>query len=265
MGKLKILLVFGLVLFAARAYAAPCPSTDAETRVTGERECLVIRTYPEPAPATAKVLVVVLHGDVSGGGPANYHFPFAQKLAADPAFSDAVVVALVRPGYADGAGGESGGNHYGRSDHYTKENVEEVAAAVARLKARYQAVRVVLVGHSGGAATAALVLGMRPALANGAVLVSCPCELVQWRAGRRAWTRSENPLQWAGSVATGVKVIALTGSKDDNTLPMLAQTYVSALQSRGIASEAEIIPGAGHNDAFRSPLVPAAVAKLLAE
>jgi len=257
---MRAMMTFALgVLLTAGAAAAPCEKPDPVSRVTGDRECLVVRTYPEPAPATAKVLLVVLHGDVSSGGPANYHFALAQKLATD----GVVTVAMIRPGYADGAGGESSGSHNGRNDHYTKENALEVAGAVARLKAHYQAGKVILVGHSGGAATAALVLGLQPALATGAVLVACPCELVSWRSGRRAWTRSENPLDWAGKVSPAVRVIALTGARDDNTSPMLAQTYINALAGRGVNAVFETVPDAGHNDAFRSPLVGVAVDKLL--
>ena len=199
---MRAMMTFALgVLLTAGAAAAPCEKPDPVSRVTGDRECLVVRTYPEPAPATAKVLLVVLHGDVSSGGPANYHFALAQKLATD----GVVTVAMIRPGYADGAGGESSGSHNGRNDHYTKENALEVAGAVARLKAHYQ----------------------------------------------------------AGKVSPAVRVIALTGARDDNTSPMLAQTYINALAGRGVNAVFETVPDAGHNDAFRSPLVGVAVDKLL--
>ena len=80
-------------------------------------------------------------------------------------------VALVRPGYPDGAGESSGvaALHAGRNDHYTKENVEEVGAALARLRERAGAKRLVVVGHSGGAATTAILLGMKPGLIDAAV------------------------------------------------------------------------------------------------
>ena len=63
----------------------------------------------EPAPLTGAVygsgadaLVIVLHGDVSRGGASDYHYPFAEKVAAQN--PGATVVALLRPGYYDDEG-----------------------------------------------------------------------------------------------------------------------------------------------------------------
>jgi pimeloyl-ACP methyl ester carboxylesterase len=260
--RAKSLLAAALLAASTTALAAPCAADDFETRVTGVSQCLLMRRY---GPADPAALVVWLHGDVSSGGPANYHFGLAQKAADDLAPQRVLSVALVRPGYPDGSGEASsvGFTNGGRSDHYTKDNISEVGAAIERLKARYRPKTVVLVGHSGGAATAAVLLGMKPQLAEGAVLVSCPCEIARWRAGRRPWERSENPLAWAGRTPASVRVIALTGTSDDNTGQDLATTYVAALSARGIDAVFAPIAGATHNSAFRAPEVTAAIAKLI--
>ncbi len=49
------------------------------------------------------------------------------------------------------------------------------------------------------------------------------------------------------------RVIALTGDKDDNTVPALAQTYVAALQARQIDARFQRAPGENHNSASRPP------------
>ncbi len=123
-----------------------------------------------------------------------------------------------------------------------------------------------LVGHSGGAASAAVVLGMAPGLADGAVLVACPCDLGAWRASRGggAWSRSENPSAWIGKIAPPTRVIALTGERDDNTRPQLAEAYVKALTARDVQARFAAIPYADHNSAFRAPEVMSAVRELLA-
>lgn len=100
-------------------------------------------------------------------------------------------------------------------------------------------------------------------LAEGAVLVSCPCEIGRWRAGRRAWDRSENPLDWAGKTPASARVIALTGTNDDNTGADLAKAYVAALNARGIDAVFAPLSGATHNSAFRSPEVTGAIARLI--
>ena len=251
------------VLIATSACASPCETDDFETKVTGLSQCLLIKRY---GPTDPTVLVVWLHGDVSSGGPANYHFRLAQKTAERLSASNVMSVALVRPGYPDGEGATSTVSllNSGRSDHYTQENIAEVGAVIEKLRAKYRPKSVIIVGHSGGAATAAVLLGMKPQLAEAAVLVACPCELVSWRRrqARREWTRSENPTRWAEKIAASTRIIALTGSRDDNTPPDLAKTYVELLRSRGIDATFQAIDGATHNGAVESAEVYDAIVRL---
>ena len=213
-----------------------------------------------------EAMVVWLHGDVSSGGPASYHFAIAQGAATQLSALNVLSIALVRPGYPDGAGESSSVSmlNSGRSDHYTKENLAEVGAAIEHLRAHFKPKSVIVVGHSGGAATGAVLLGMKPGLLNAAVLVSCPCDLVTWRAGRREWARSENPIKWTGQVDASAKVVALTGLRDDNTSPELARAYVDALRARGVDARFRSLPDQTHDSAFRSPEVVEAVRDLLA-
>lgn len=258
-------LVVGLscLMLTTAVFAAACASEDFDTHVDGQAQCLLMRRYGPSDPA---VMVVWLHGDVSSGGAATYHFGPARHAAEANAQRRLLSVALLRPGYADDSGEASGVDplQAGRNDHYTRENLSEVGAAIARLREHFRAQRVMVVGHSGGAATAAVLLGMQPGLIDAAVLVACPCDLQAWRAGRRPWTRSENPMQWADRVPTTTQVIALTGTADTNTVPALAEAYVARLRARGVEAEFEPIADATHNSALRSPLVGDALARLLA-
>ncbi len=253
-----------LLLLSSTCLAAPCEKEDFETQVTGISQCLLMRSY---GPSDPTAMVIWLHGDVSSGGPANYHFPLAQKAANDHASAKVMSIALVRPGYPDGSGTSSTVSFFdgGRSDHYTQQNVAEVGAVIEKLRLKYRPKSLIIVGHSGGAATAAVLLGMKPQLAEAAILVSCPCELVTWRAsrGRSAWTRSENPTNWAGKISAATKVIAFTGAKDDNTYPSLASQYVEILRARGIDANFHLISNATHNSALRSAEVFDEIGKLL--
>ena len=58
-------------------------------------------------------------------------------------------------------------------------------------------------------------------------------------------------------------MVALTGAKDDNTLPELAKTYVEALRARGVDATFQLLADETHNSAFRSPEVFNAVRTLL--
>jgi len=259
--RFLVALLFALALGSARA--EPCAHDD-ETHVTGISQCLLMRAYGPGDPAT---MIVWLHGDVSSGGPASYHFARARNAAERFAADKVLSIALVRPGYPDGSGESSTVDpaEERRFDHYTRQNVGEVGAAIERLRSKYKPGSVLLVGHSGGAATAAILLGMKPQLAEAAVLVSCPCDLVAWRAarGRSVWNRSENPIRWADQVAASTRVIALTGTADDNTPAELAKAYVDALQGRGIDATFQPVAQASHDGAFRSGDVADAVARLL--
>lgn len=261
---MKVFLAIALLLVSFGSRAEPCANADDQTRVTGVSQCLLTRHF---GPLAAENLLVWLHGDVSSGGAANYHFSVAEGTTGTLAGQNVQSVALVRPGYPDGSGDSSSvdASHAGRSDHYTRENIAEVAAAVRRLKERYQAKRVTVVGHSGGAATAAIMLGMEPGLVDNAVLVACPCDLAAWRASRRGkeWSRSENPAMWTENVSAAARVVALTGSRDDNTAPDLARRYVDALRSRKVDARFVEVAGASHNDAFRSAEVTRAISELL--
>lgn len=259
---MKTLIALALLLGSLAANAEPCPNDSDETRVTGISQCLLARNFGPPG---AEHLLIWLHGDVSGGGPAKYHIPVAQRATEALAAGSVSSVALIRPGYPDGSGESSSVAplHDGRSDHYTRENVAEVAAAIRNLKKRYLTKRVTVIGHSGGAATTAIILGMEPGLVDSAVLVSCPCDLVAWRANRKAWSRSENPMAWAEKLAPSTRVIALTGSRDDNTPSDLAKRYVDALIGRGIPARFAEIPYASHNEAFKADEVTKAITELL--
>ena len=243
--------------------SGPCQGEDFETKVTGVSECLIMRRYGFTGSSSPRTMLVWLHGDLSTGGPANYHFLLAERAAAKFAEDKVMSVALVRPGYSDGSGNSSSGNNYGRLDSYTKENIVEVGTAIERLRLRYKPHKVIIVGDSGGAAIADVLLGMKPNLAEGAVLVACPCDLVSWRAGRRPWIHSEDPMRWTENVSSGAKIIALTGSKDSNTFSELAQSYVEKLRARGIDASFQMVRDAAHSGVLRSSAVSDAIARLV--
>ncbi len=221
-----------------------CAAPDMLNRVKGKNFCLAIRTYGADAAGPTPTLVVVLHGDMSSGGAPEYHMNIARRLAKP----GVVAVGLIRPGYAskDERASDGAPSHF---DHYTAENIDAVADAVAKLKAHHKAAQVVLIGHSGGAATAGVVIGRHPGVADRALLISCPCDIPRWREMRRrsAWFSSLSPHDYADKVPATAKVIAITGDHDDNTDVELARDYVAKLAKRGVAARFIAIPGASHN------------------
>ena len=255
-GLVRTALAIGIALGlgASVAHAAPCVDPDNETRVTGGDECLVIKTFRSSERPLAPVLLIIIHGDVSAGGPAVYHFRQAKQLA-QAGRPDVVAVALIRPGYYDDDGNTSTGTNFGRRDSYTNENIDAISRAIATLKASYGARKVILVGHSGGAAISGVILGRHPRLADAAVLVACPCDIDAWRAGKSSWGLSQSPDKYIDMVPFETRVTAIVGSDDNNTWPGLSIKYVETLVAHGSFANLVVVPGANHNDSFRSSIV----------
>ncbi len=199
-------------------------------------------------------VVVFLHGDVSRGGPATYHKDLMRRLGDDGLTG----IALLRPGYSDGIQASSGSNHK-RRDQYTKTNNDLVAKALSAIKSSHSGKRLVVAGHSGGAAQLGAIIGRYPGLVDSAILVACPCDIKSWRARYRPFPRSEqqSPIKFAGSIGPNTRVIALTGALDDNTFPALAEAYVAKAKAAGTPARFVNVAGADHWNGTLQSLVVA--------
>jgi pimeloyl-ACP methyl ester carboxylesterase len=232
----------------------------------GRLKAQVYSTRPLSARPT---LVIVLHGDLFDPTP-SYQYAFAQaltqgfdapampervraRLGTPPSVNDVVAAGLLRPGYTDNAGDRSDGQRgEARGDNYTAEVVDDVATAARTLASRFMARRVMLVGHSGGATIAALVLGRHPEVADAALLVACGC----------GTTRSLQPLDAVGRVRRDVTVRLLVGGDDTVTPAAQSQRYAEVLRQHGVDAQVTVLPGLGHNITFTQPVF-AEAARLL--
>ena len=129
------------------------------------------------------------------------------------------------------------------ADNYTPDVVDAVAGAARELANAHHARTIVFVGHSGGAAIAADMLGRHPGLVAGAVLVGCGCDPEAWRKRRRTETGnpmfdeptlSLQPLQLARDVARDTVVRLVVGQNDEVVPPAHSHAYATALRERGI-------------------------------
>jgi predicted esterase len=201
------------------------------------------------------VLILVLHGD-SPFRPPSYQYEFAQRAASE--LEKVVVVALLRPGYCDeDRDCSSGVRGLTTGDNYTPEVLDAVAEVIVQLKAKYHASAVIVVGHSGGAAIAADLIGRAPSVAQGALLVSCPCDLWAWRqhmyrrqASNPVWlqpVKSLSPMDLAKSVSDRTHVLLLVGSKDPIAPPDLTERYAAALEKHGVSAPVTVAPNLEHD------------------
>ena len=210
-------------------------------------------------------LIVMVHGDVSVGGPSDYMYQYAERISEQ--FPGATVAAVLRPGYFDADGRVSPGSNHGRSDQYTAENNRYLAMTIANLKDAIEPEKVFVVGHSGGAAQLGVVIGQSRNVIDGAVLVSCPCDLDQWRAqrGRSPLANSQSPSDFVDAVEKSMKVVAVTGSGDTNTTQNLAREYIQSLRNLGVDAQFVSADGATHSYRTLDGSVVSAIAQLMAE
>jgi predicted esterase len=305
LGRMTLVLASGVTACGSAANAkrrGPAVSSAAFSGVVtvargGEDRWFVVpdgrmkgRVYSSAGLSSHPLLMVVLHGDLAKPPPV-YHYDCAQAATEGfdavvslpqsarppfgdgPAIRDLVAAGLTRPGYADSWGNRSDGEMgYGAADNYTPRVVDDVAAAIRQLQAQYKPRATILVGHSGGAAIIADLLGRHPDIASAALLVACGCDPVD----RRARWKPEQPdpifskpnpsllpLDLAASVSTNVRVRLIVGAMDENSLPAYSEHYARVLRSHGVDAVATVLPGLKHDILF-SPPVFATLEEMLA-
>jgi len=259
--------VLGLCLTLA-ARAQPCAELAPERTVSDQQGgCLAVVPFGPTAPSS-KTLIVMLHGD--GEGRLNQRqLDRWTVLGRSLQAPDRSAFFLIRPGYQSPAGNSSGRANP-RDDDYTPQNMERVAGALRVLRETYKSEKLILVGHSGGAATSSIILGKHPGAADAALLLGCPCDVPPWREHRNAqrnrsggWPNSLNPLDFIAGVPPGTPVLAVTGAQDDNTLSEFAKRWVETARAKGVNARFEEISGLNHSTILQWPDIASRVSQLI--
>jgi pimeloyl-ACP methyl ester carboxylesterase len=264
----KIAIFLSMTLICGVSWGQNCTELPAEKTVSDQKGgCLALVPVGTPVVAS-KTLIVMLHGDGEGQlgqRQIDRWTAIGRSLLA----SDRNVFFMIRPGYQTPVGNSIGWANP-KDDDYTAANIARVAGALASLKSTFRAEKVVLVGHSGGAATSALVLGKHPTVADAALLLGCPCDVPPWRDHRNAqrgrggpWANSLNPLDYTATIPPGTPVIAVTGTQDDNTLPMFAKRWVEKAFSAGVLARYADAVGYNHSSIQQWPDIHLSVTELL--
>jgi pimeloyl-ACP methyl ester carboxylesterase len=251
---LQCLLVVASAYFPYLASAGVCADggvADGKTRAGANGICMVIQAAPVSSINSTAPLIVIVHGDNGGKMKGGRYVALATKLSQEfssPAFF------MLRPGYEGDAGKSDGFARY-EDDDYTKKNIEFLAAALDQLKNEAAGRKLILVGHSGGAAMSAVLIALYPQLVDAVVLAGCPCNVQPWRqwrkesAGKRDgyWPNSLSPSDFTNKTSSKSVIVAITGDGDTNTLPKFAEEYIKSLRANGVENTAFIsAPGSTH-------------------
>jgi pimeloyl-ACP methyl ester carboxylesterase len=249
------------------ALAASTSAGEADSRaswVQGNSYRLKTAVFRSESLTASPTLVIVLHGDSPNANP-DYQDRFASSVAR--AYPNTIAAAILRPGYTDTTGHTSDGvKGLTNGDNWNATNTDALAAAIVRLRDEFHSPTVVLVGHSGGAALSANILGKHPGLAAGALLVSCPCDVPAWRAHMLRTTHAPvfkgkiatlSPASLISRLPQQARIRLIVGEQDDVAPPALTQDYAAAARKRGLEVEVQTLPGEGHNILLRPAVLEA--------
>jgi pimeloyl-ACP methyl ester carboxylesterase len=253
------------------ALAAVTPTSQGRTEwlgTTGHRT--KARIYTNSQLTAHPTLIIVLHGDAPFNKP-SYQYTVASRTAA--AIPNTIVAALLRPGYTDPDNDTSDGiRGHTTGDNYTPEALDQLAAAIKTLTSEIHPSHVVLMGHSGGAALSADLLGRDPHLAQAALLVSCPCDVPTFRH-HMFWTHpnpywfypntSLSPLDGIKDIDPRTQIRMIVGSNDPLALPAYTTAYADVARARHLDIQTIFLPGKEH-EIFLEPQVLQELQKLIA-
>ena len=233
-----------------------CSQEDYVNRVSAADHCLAIDIYTSPARTINPTLIAFVHGDSLNNKGQKYIDMFLWAYP-DADEEDFIFTAITRPGYSNGTETSTGQHYYDEGDAFRAHTVMAVSEAIMKLKEHYNAGRLVVMGHSGGANILANGLGYNEAFKpDTAILLSGSYYLEKWAKHRDLYRwyqgRGLSPHEHIESISEDVEIIALTGENDENALPEFARDYVEQLSSAGKNATFTEIRNAGHDDIFRS-------------
>lgn len=264
-----ILFVTTIVVLLSPLWANAQTPAAEPLRVEGGEYRLKASVYRSNEADKQPTLVVVLHGDAPFNNP-GYQDVFAERVAE--AGRNVVAIGLLRPGYTDPQGNTSEGERgEANGDNWNARNIDAIAEATARLRQRYHGRKVVVAGHSGGAAIAANILGRHPELVDAALLVSCPCDVVAWRESMFELTGNPvfqgkvdtlSPIEQLEGVSDRVEVLMVVGRQDEVAPPFLSESYQAAALEQGKRVRLIQLEGKGH-EIFLDPEVLAELVTIL--
>jgi len=258
---LRWITVFSIGLLAACTHFPSAPERTAQASQLAqqlgwrprniETDFFTLRTYQPAAPSKTGSLTVYLEGDgfawVTPSKPSSNPTP-VDPIGLKLAMRDSgAAVYLARPcQYVETPQRKNCIPRYWTSGRFAEEVVAATNQAIDTLVQNYGAGELILVGHSGGGAVAALVAARRDDVHR---LITIAGNL-----DHRAWSREHRLTPLAESLNPADSWQALThmpqthyvGGRDDNIGISVVRSYQSRFKN-GTEPEVVIVPGFDHH------------------
>ncbi len=266
MNRVLVVFLATMCLFYANLVHAGCE--DISNEIFADNSCTKIRTYRSADVTDKPILVVALHGDSPFNNP-GYQYRFAELVANKN--SNVISVGMLRPGYTDPLGRTSDGiKGDAIGDNYDEKRVNQIAQAITKLEKLYSPSKVILAGHSGGAAITANLISLFPLLIDHAFIVSCPCDVNAWREDMFSLTNKSifkgkietlSPIDLVKHLNKNTIISLFVGKDDKVARPILSEKYQTAATKKGSKVTLEIIEG--QHDIFLIPDIINAITNII--
>jgi pimeloyl-ACP methyl ester carboxylesterase len=239
-----------------------CGKKDTLNYIATQYGCSFIKVFKSSNLTSSPNLLVVIHGDAPFNPP-SYQYKLSQRLSEQ--LNNTIIVSVLRPGYKDSDGNKSDGKRgLTTGDNYTQEVITNLTEVVVKLKKRFNPVKTIIVGHSGGAAISADIVSLSPYLVDKLVLVSCPCDVKAFRKSMAlrqpflwAWrdsVKSISPINIVRKLTPNADITLIHGQKDDIVPFEIAESYYEQLKINSVKTQLVTIENEGH-EIFQSETV----------
>jgi pimeloyl-ACP methyl ester carboxylesterase len=225
----------------------------------GEQKVVVV--LPQNSSSNVD-LVVFLHADSPFRNPV-YQYDIAKEIVQSR--PGTVAATVLRPGYADSCNDRSAGDA-GRKmgDNYTAEVIDSIASTIRQIRHELSPRRTIVIGHSGGAAIAALLASRFVELQEQSILVACPCDLSTWRSSMAKLTQNSSwlelmpglsPIDEIERIDPTKQIHLWVGDEDVVTPPILSLEYSAKANQSGKTVSHYVLPGGDHDMILRPEIL----------
>ena len=233
----RLIIIVTAIILSACAGTPDYSEIDRRFVVEG----LQIQVYGDIASLSKPTLYIFLHGE-------SCNADYMKYMAKNTVENNVLSIVMAKPGCT--LNGNKSAGIYHRYDPFTVDRVEGVANATRSLKKQYKARKIFLIGHSGGAAVAGIILGRYPELVDGMVAIAFPANIPDLMAYHNLVIKeykSLSPHDFIEDIKLTSSIHIIVGSDDNLTPPVISAGYVNDARERGLEVEYLILDGMSHN------------------